>query len=38
MGVDKLLSLVREGGVVVDVKSMLDPSRTSARGLLYWSL
>ena len=38
MGVDKLLSLVREGGVVVDVKSVLDPARITERGLVYWSL
>ncbi|HTE52954.1 MAG TPA: nucleotide sugar dehydrogenase [Kofleriaceae bacterium] len=38
MGIDNLLSLVRDGGVVVDVKSVLDPARTTARGLSYWSL
>ena len=38
MGIDKLLSLVREGGVVVDVKSVLDPKSVSKRGLAYWSL
>jgi UDP-N-acetyl-D-galactosamine dehydrogenase len=38
MGVDKLLSLLREGGVVVDVKSVLDPARVTERGLSYWSL
>jgi UDP-N-acetyl-D-glucosamine/UDP-N-acetyl-D-galactosamine dehydrogenase len=38
MGIDNLLSLVREGGVVVDVKSVLDPARTARRGLAYWSL
>jgi UDP-N-acetyl-D-galactosamine dehydrogenase len=38
MGEENLLSLVREGGVVVDVKSVLDPARTTARGLSYWSL
>jgi UDP-N-acetyl-D-galactosamine dehydrogenase len=38
MGMDKLLSLLREGGVVVDVKSVLDPARITERGLVYWSL
>ncbi len=38
MGVDKLLALVRDGGVVVDVKSVLDPARMTERGLVYWSL
>jgi UDP-N-acetyl-D-galactosamine dehydrogenase len=38
MGEANLLGLVREGGVVVDVKSVLDPARTKARGLAYWSL
>jgi UDP-N-acetyl-D-glucosamine/UDP-N-acetyl-D-galactosamine dehydrogenase len=38
MGIDTLLSLVREGGVVVDVKSALDPARVAKRGLVYWSL
>ncbi len=37
-GVDNLLELVRDGGVVVDVKSALDPSRMARRGLSYWSL
>jgi UDP-N-acetyl-D-galactosamine dehydrogenase len=37
-GVDDVLSLVRDGGVVIDVKSALDPARTAKRGLLYWSL
>ena len=32
-----LLGLVREGGVVVDVKSVLDPAEVD-RGLTYWSL
>jgi UDP-N-acetyl-D-glucosamine/UDP-N-acetyl-D-galactosamine dehydrogenase len=38
MGVDNLLSLVRDGGVVIDVKSVLDPARLGKRGLVYWSL
>ncbi|HEU5061085.1 MAG TPA: nucleotide sugar dehydrogenase [Kofleriaceae bacterium] len=32
-----LLGLVRDGGVVVDVKSVLDPGEVD-RGLHYWSL
>jgi UDP-N-acetyl-D-galactosamine dehydrogenase len=32
-----LLGLVRDGGVVVDVKSVLDPTVVE-RGLTYWSL
>jgi len=32
-----LLGLVRDGGVVVDVKSVLDPDEVD-RGLTYWSL
>ena len=32
-----LLGLVRDGGVVVDVKSVLDPAAVD-RGLTYWSL
>jgi len=32
-----LLSLVRDGGAVIDVKSVLDPSEME-RGLSYWSL
>jgi UDP-N-acetyl-D-galactosamine dehydrogenase len=38
MGVDNLLALVRDGGVVVDVKSTLDPAVVTGRGLTYWSL
>jgi UDP-N-acetyl-D-galactosamine dehydrogenase len=37
MGQEALLSRIREGGVIVDVKSTLDPDRLS-RGLHYWSL
>jgi UDP-N-acetyl-D-galactosamine dehydrogenase len=37
MGQETLLSRIREGGVIVDVKSVLDPNRLS-RGLHYWSL
>ncbi|MEQ1736579.1 MAG: UDP binding domain-containing protein, partial [Rhodoglobus sp.] len=32
-----LLRRVKDGGVVIDVKSVLDP-RTMERGLRYWSL
>ena len=37
MGQDKLLDMVRDGGVVADVKSMLDPDKVG-RGIRYWSL
>ena len=37
MPVSSLLGLVRDGGVVVDVKSVLDPAAVD-RGLHYWSL
>ena len=37
MGQEKVLSLVRHGGVVVDAKSMLQPSKME-RGIKYWSL
>jgi UDP-N-acetyl-D-glucosamine/UDP-N-acetyl-D-galactosamine dehydrogenase len=37
MAVSDLLSIVRPGGVVVDVKSMLDPSSVPG-ALHYWSL
>ena len=37
MPVSNLLGLVRDGGVVVDVKSVLDPTAVD-RGLHYWSL
>jgi UDP-N-acetyl-D-galactosamine dehydrogenase len=37
MGQEALLSRIREGGVIVDVKSTLDPGRLP-RGLHYWSL
>ncbi len=37
MGQAKLESFVREGGVLVDVKSALDPKKVG-RGLGYWSL
>jgi len=38
MGQEKLLSLVRHGGVVVDAKSCLKPSEMGERGIKYWSL
>ena len=37
LGAEKLASLVRDGGVVVDVKSALDRTRLGAR-VHYWSL
>jgi UDP-N-acetyl-D-glucosamine/UDP-N-acetyl-D-galactosamine dehydrogenase len=38
MGQEKILSLVRHGGVVVDAKSMLKPAEMGERGIAYWSL
>jgi UDP-N-acetyl-D-galactosamine dehydrogenase len=37
MGQAKLLSFVRDGGVVADVKSVMDPTKME-RGIRYWSL
>jgi len=37
LGQDRLTAMVRDGGVLVDVKSALDPSRVG-RGVRYWSL
>jgi UDP-N-acetyl-D-glucosamine/UDP-N-acetyl-D-galactosamine dehydrogenase len=37
MGQLKLMSFIKDGGVFVDVKSALDPSKTE-RGIRYWSL
>ena len=37
LGQPRLMSLVRDRGVLVDVKSALDPARVD-RGLRYWSL
>jgi UDP-N-acetyl-D-galactosamine dehydrogenase len=37
MGQDKLLSLVRHGGIVIDAKSVLKPAEID-RGIRYWSL
>ena len=37
MGQEKLLSLVRHGGVVVDAKSIMKPALID-RGIRYWSL
>ena len=37
LGQSKILSMVRDGGVVADVKSMLDPAKME-RGIRYWSL
>jgi UDP-N-acetyl-D-galactosamine dehydrogenase len=37
LGQPRILSTVRDGGVVVDVKSILDATGTE-RGIRYWSL
>lgn len=37
LGQDEILGFVRDGGVVADVKSALDPTKVG-RGLHYWSL
>ena len=37
LGQDRLASMVRDGGVLVDVKSALDPARVG-RDVRYWSL
>ena len=37
LGQSKLVSLLRDGGVLVDVKSALDPAKLE-RGIRYWSL
>jgi UDP-N-acetyl-D-galactosamine dehydrogenase len=37
LGQERLLALVRDGGVVVDVKSALEPARVG-RAIHYWSL
>ncbi len=37
MGQDKLLATLRDGGVLADVKSALDPSKITRR-IRYWSL
>lgn len=37
LGQPRLLRAIRNGGVLVDVKSVLDPSRVD-RGIRYWSL
>jgi UDP-N-acetyl-D-galactosamine dehydrogenase len=37
MGQEKLMSLVRHGGVIIDAKSMMKPTRTS-EAVRYWSL
>lgn len=37
LGADRLLSTVRDGGVVADVKSVFDPS-CAKRNIFYWSL
>jgi UDP-N-acetyl-D-glucosamine/UDP-N-acetyl-D-galactosamine dehydrogenase len=37
LGQSKLLAMLRDGGVLVDVKSALDPAKLE-RGIHYWSL
>ena len=37
LGQEKMLGMVRDGGVVADVKSALDPA-SIPRGIRYWSL
>jgi UDP-N-acetyl-D-galactosamine dehydrogenase len=37
MSLDKLTACVRDGGIVIDVKSAIDPSKLG-RSLRYWSL
>jgi UDP-N-acetyl-D-galactosamine dehydrogenase len=37
LGQERLLGMVRDGGLVVDVKSVLDP-KAMPRGITYWSL
>jgi UDP-N-acetyl-D-galactosamine dehydrogenase len=37
MGQQKILSFVRPGGAIADVKSLLDPAKME-RGITYWSL
>jgi UDP-N-acetyl-D-glucosamine/UDP-N-acetyl-D-galactosamine dehydrogenase len=37
LGQPRLLSMLRDGGMLVDVKSALDPARLE-RGIQYWSL
>ncbi len=37
MGQDKLVGMVKEGGVVIDVKSVLEPKKIT-RKVTYWSL
>ena len=37
MGQERVLALVKDGGVVADVKSALDPAKVP-RGIRYWSL
>jgi UDP-N-acetyl-D-galactosamine dehydrogenase len=37
LGQPRLLGMIRDGGVMVDVKSVLEPDRME-RGIRYWSL
>ncbi len=38
LGQPALLSMVRDGGVLVDVKSVLKPGHTPERSIRYWSV
>ncbi len=38
LGAERLLGMVRDGGVFVDVKSALDPDQAKGRRIRYWSL
>jgi UDP-N-acetyl-D-galactosamine dehydrogenase len=38
MGPQKLAGMVKDGGVLVDVKSALEPGDVAGRGVRYWSL
>lgn len=38
LGTERLLGMVRDGGVFVDVKSALDPAAARGRAVRYWSL
>jgi UDP-N-acetyl-D-galactosamine dehydrogenase len=37
LGQPRLMSMIRDGGLLVDVKSVLDPAKLE-RGIQYWSL
>jgi UDP-N-acetyl-D-galactosamine dehydrogenase len=37
LGLPRLLGMIRDNGVMADIKSVLDPSQMK-RGIRYWSL